>query len=154
MPPCSALLHFSKSISLNKSASLSRASYPKTASWWEDKHCCTWDGVECDKNTSLVVGLDLTSSWLFGDILSNSTLFFLPNLRRLNLVDNWFSGSLIPSEFGNFKSLTHLNLFDFGFSSQISFEISQLSSLVSLDLSKNGFLIKAPVWKRVIGNLT
>ena len=101
-----------------------------------------------------MVGLDLTSSWLFGDILSSSTLLFLPNLRRLNLVDNWFSGSLIPSEFGRFKSLTHLNLSDSGFSGQISVEISQLSSLVSLDLSKNGFLIKAPVWKRVIGNLT
>ncbi|KAK4594449.1 hypothetical protein RGQ29_018221 [Quercus rubra] len=161
MPPCSALLHFSKSFSLNKSASLSLASYPKTASWREDKHCCTWDGIECDKNTSLVVGLDLSSSWLFGNILSNSTLFFLPNLRRLNLADNWFSDnwfsrsdSGIPSEFGNFKSLTHLNLSDFGISGQIPFEISQLSSLVSLDLSKNGLLIKAPVWKRVIGNLT
>ena len=159
MPPCSALLHFSKSISLNKSASLSDTSYPKTASWREDKHCCTWDGVECDKNTSLVVGLDLSSSWLFGNILSNSTLFFLPNLRRLNLTDNWFTDnwfnrSLIPSEFGNFKSLTHLNLSDSGFSGQIPSEISRLSSLVSLDLSKNGLLIKAPIWKRVIGNLT
>nr|XP_023880673.1 receptor-like protein 9DC3 [Quercus suber] len=120
----------------------------------EDKHCCSWDGVECDKNTSHVVGLDLTSSWLFGHILSNSTLFFLPNLRRLNLADNDFNGSLIPSEFGNFKSLTHLNLSFSAFSGQISFEISQLSSLVSLDLSWNWLSIKAPVWKRVTGNLT
>ncbi|KAF3954476.1 hypothetical protein CMV_020180 [Castanea mollissima] len=154
MPPCSALLHFSKSFSLKKSASVYHPSYPKTASWQEDKHCCTWDGVECDKNTSLVVGLDLTSSWLYGNIHSNSTLFFLPNLRRLNLADNHFNDSLIPSEFGNFKSLTHLNLSYSVFSGQIPFEISQLSSLVSLDLSKNGLLIEAPVRKRVIGNLT
>ncbi|KAK4541686.1 hypothetical protein RGQ29_033229 [Quercus rubra] len=75
---------------------------------------------------------------------------------RLNLADNDFNGSLIPSEFGNFKSLTYLNLSYSVFSGQIPFEISQLSSLVSLDLSKNGGLlvIKAPVWKRVIGNLT
>ena len=103
----------------------------------EDKHCCTWDGVECDKNRSHVVGLDLSSSWLMGHFHSNSTLFFLPNLRRLNLADNWFNDSLIPSKFGNFKSLTHLNLSDSIFSGQIPFEISQLSSLVSLDLSKN-----------------
>ncbi|KAK4594452.1 hypothetical protein RGQ29_018224 [Quercus rubra] len=155
MPQCSALLHFSKSFSLKEFASGYDPSYPKTASWQEDKHCCTWDGVECDKNTSHVVGLDLTSSLLFGPILSNSTLFFLPNLRRLNLADNWFAVSLIPSEFGNFKSLTHLNLSRSGFSGQIPSEISQLSSLVSLDLSYNRLLvIEAPVWKRVIGNLT
>ncbi|XP_050279537.1 receptor-like protein 9DC3 isoform X4 [Quercus robur] len=154
MPPCSALLHFSKSFSLDKSASAYDPSYPKTASWQEDKHCCTWDGVECDKNKSHVVGLDLTSSWLMGHFHSNSTLFFLPNLRRLNLADNDFNGSLIPSKFGNFKSLTHLNLSNSVFSGQIPFEISQLSSLVSLDLSENGLLIKAPVWKRVFGNLT
>ncbi|KAM3732185.1 hypothetical protein ACB098_11G041100 [Castanea mollissima] len=153
MPPCSALLHFNKSFSLEKSVSEYHPSYPKTASWQEDKHCCTWDGVECDKNTSLVVGLDLTSSWLYGNILSNSTLFFLPNLRRLNLADNDFNDSLISAEFGNFKSLTHLNLSYSVFSGQIPFEISQLSSLVSLDLSKNELLVKAPVWKRVIGNL-
>nr|POF21815.1 putative inactive leucine-rich repeat receptor kinase xiao [Quercus suber] len=87
------------------------------------------------------------------------TLFFLPNLKRLNVADNWFTDnwfdrSLLPSEFGNFQSLTHLNLSDSGFSGQIPSEISRLSSLVSLDLSKNRHLIKAPVWKRVIGNLT
>ncbi|XP_050279945.1 receptor-like protein Cf-9 homolog isoform X1 [Quercus robur] len=154
MPPCSALLHFSKSFSLDQHASDAQTSYPKTASWREDKHCCSWDGVECDKNTSHVVGLDLSSSWLMGHIHSNSTLFFLPNLRRLNLADNWFNLSLIPSEFGNFKSLTHLNLSLSVFAGQIPFEISQLSSLVSLDLSENELLIEAPVWKRVIGNLT
>ena len=101
-----------------------------------------------------MVGLDLSSSWLMGHFLSNSTLFFLPNLRRLNLADNHFNDSLIPSEFGNFKSLTYLNLSFSVFSGQIPFEISRLSSLVSLDLSKNELLIEAPVWKRVIGNLT
>ena len=125
MPQCSALLLFSKSLSLSESASsINVGSYPKTASWQEDKYCCSWDGVECDKNTSHVVGLDLSSSWLMGHIHSNSTLFFLPNLRRLNLADNWFNLSLIPSEFGNFKSLTHLNLSLSVFAGQIPFEIS------------------------------
>ena len=48
----------------------------------------------------------------------------------------------------------YLHLSDSIFSGQIPFEISQLSSLVSLDLSKNELLIEAPVWKSVIGSLT
>ena len=129
-------------------------SYPKTASWNEDKDCCSWDGVVCDQTTRHVIGLDLSCSWLNGSIHSSSTLFFLPHLRSLNLAGNNFNRSLISSQFGNFKSLTHLNLSLSIFSGQIPSEISQLSSLVSLDLSKNGLLIKALVWKRVLGNLT
>ena len=50
--------------------------------------------------------------------------------------------------------MTHLNLSYSRFSGEIPYEISQLSSLVSLDLSDNILSIKTPVWKRVIGNLT
>ncbi|KAL4607791.1 hypothetical protein ACB092_09G200400 [Castanea dentata] len=130
-------------------------SYPKTASWKEDKDCCTWDGVLCDQTTRHVIGLDLSCNWLRGPIHSNSTLFFLPHLRTLNLAGNCFSGSLISSEFGNFKALTHLNLSYSCFSGKIPYEISHLSSLVSLDLSINDeLLIETPVWKSVIHNLT
>ncbi|KAL4607782.1 hypothetical protein ACB092_09G200000 [Castanea dentata] len=130
-------------------------SYPKTASWKEDKDCCTWDGVLCDQTTRHVIGLDLSCSWLSGPIHSNSTLFFLPHLRTLNLAGNCFDPSLISSEFGNFKALTHLNLSYSCFIGKIPDEISHLSSLVSLDLSLNDrLLIETPVWKRVIHNLT
>uniref|UniRef100_A0A2N9GIG1 Disease resistance R13L4/SHOC-2-like LRR domain-containing protein n=1 Tax=Fagus sylvatica TaxID=28930 RepID=A0A2N9GIG1_FAGSY len=163
MSPCFALLQFKKSISLHSSASpplyrpiydMCEVSYPKTASWMEDKECCSWDGVECDKTTGHVIGLDLGCSWLNGPIHSNSSLFFLHHLRRLNLAGNLFNHSLLPSKFGKFKSLTHLNLSYSGFSGQIPYEISQLSSLVSLDLSYNRLLIETPVWKRVVDNLT
>ncbi|XP_030930661.1 receptor-like protein 7 [Quercus lobata] len=129
-------------------------SYPKTASWKEDKDCCSWDGVECDNATRHVIGLDLSCSWLSGSIHSNTSLFLLRHLRSLNLAGNDFNYSLIPSEFGNFKTLTHLNLSHSGFLGKIPYEISQLSSLVSLDLSYNGLLIETPVWKRVVDNLT
>ncbi|XP_050247136.1 receptor-like protein 7 isoform X1 [Quercus robur] len=171
--PCSALLHFSNSLSLDRSASPSLDttdsyygsfrpntqmcynSYPKTASWKEDKDCCSWDGVECDNATRHVIGLDLSCSWLNGSIHSNSSLFLLRHLRSLNLAGNFFNHSLIPSEFGNFKTLTHLNLSHSGFSGKIPYEISQLSSLVSLDLSYNyPLIIETPVWKRVVDNLT
>ncbi|XP_050245772.1 receptor-like protein 9DC1 [Quercus robur] len=162
--PCSALLHFNSSLSLHRSASPSYYasriqmcdnSYPKTASWKEDKECCSWDGVECDQTTRHVIGLDLSCSWLNGPIHSNSTLFFLPHLRTLNLAGNCFNESLISPEFGKFKTLTHLNLSYSCFSGKIPNEISHLSSLVSLDLSLNDeLLIETPVWKRVIHNLT
>ncbi|KAM3740694.1 hypothetical protein ACB098_08G118600 [Castanea mollissima] len=157
---CSALLHFNHSLSLNESASppfcenaytiniqMCENSYPKTGSWKEDKDCCTWDGVVCDNSTRHVIALDLSCSWLYGSIPSNSTLFLLRHLRSLNLAGNDFDLSLISPEFGKFQSLTHLNLSNSLFSGEIPYEISQLSSLVSLDLSYN-------VWKRVIGNLT
>ncbi|KAF3967777.1 hypothetical protein CMV_008248, partial [Castanea mollissima] len=132
-------------------------------SWKEDKDCCTWDGVVCDNSTRHVIALDLSCSWLYGSIPSNSTLFLLRHLRSLNLARNDFDLSLISPEFGNFQSLTHLNLSHSRFYGEIPYEISQLSSLVSLDLSYNGnpyarwpltLSIETPVWKRVIGNLT
>ena len=171
--PCSALLHFNQSLSLHRDASarldtsayssvydrsnidMCGNSYPKTASWKEDTDCCTWDGVVCDQTTRHVIGLDLSCSWLRGPIHSNSTLFFLPHLKTLNLAGNCFNESLISSEFGNFKTLTHLNLSFSCFFGKIPSEISHLSSLLSLDLSLNGrLLIETPVWKRVIHNLT
>ena len=170
---CSALLQFNNSLSLESSAcrpviysfnSFNRSvsnvqsknkkscetSYPKTASWKEDKHCCSWDGVECDKNTGHVIGLDLSYSRLKGAIDSNSTLFLLRHLRTLNLAGNDFYPSLLSSEFGQFKSLTHLNLSCSHFTGQIPSEISQLSSLVSLDLSHSyGLSIETPVWNNL-----
>ncbi|KAM3730602.1 hypothetical protein ACB098_12G099600 [Castanea mollissima] len=89
--------------------------------------------------TGHMIGLDLSCSWLYGTIHSNSTLFVLHHLKRLNLARNDFNHSLLPSEFGQFKSLTHLNLTYSSFFGQIPYEISQLSSLVSLDLSENHF---------------
>ena len=157
--PCSALLHFSYSLSVHRDASPSfdtpriqmcENSYPKTASWKEDKDCCTWDGVVCDQTTRHVIGLDLSCSWLYGAIHSNSTLFFLRHLTSLNLAGNDFSRSLISSQFGNFKSLTHLNLSNSMFSGKIPYEISHLSLLLSLDLSYNDWLvIQTPVWKNL-----
>ena len=148
---CPALLQFNHSLSLHRDASqMCAISYPKTASWKEDRDCCTWDGVVCDQTTRHVIGLDLSCSWLYGPIHSNSTLFFLRHLMRLNLDGNDFSGSLISSEFGKFKTLTHLNLSYSLFSGKIPYEISHLSSLVSLDLSYNyGLLIETPVWKNL-----
>uniref|UniRef100_A0A2N9HIT6 Leucine-rich repeat-containing N-terminal plant-type domain-containing protein n=1 Tax=Fagus sylvatica TaxID=28930 RepID=A0A2N9HIT6_FAGSY len=114
-------------------------SYPKMKSWKADSDCCSWDGVTCDPENGHVVGLNLTNSWLNGRLNSNSTLFSLRHLHKLNLALNNFSSSTIPSQFGHLARLTHLNLSHSFLSGQIPSEISWLSNLVSLDLSYNYF---------------
>ncbi|KAF3446426.1 hypothetical protein FNV43_RR11605 [Rhamnella rubrinervis] len=139
----SALLQFKKTLSLNSSASVECdeyfgiTSHPKTASWKEGTHCCSWDGVICDGLKGDVIGLDLSCRWLHGKIHFNSTLFRLPHLQKLNLAHNDFSDSPISSGFAKLSSLTHLNLSYCLFTGPIPSEISQLSKLVSLDLRNN-----------------
>ena len=104
----------------------------------------------CDQTTRHVIGLDLSCSWLNGSIHSSSTLFFLLHLKTLNLAGTYFNFSEISFEFGNFKTLTHLNLSYSMFSGKMPLEISHLSSLVSLDLSYNfGLLIETQIWNNL-----
>ncbi|KAG5628838.1 hypothetical protein H5410_000555, partial [Solanum commersonii] len=81
-------------------------SYPKTLSWNKSTDCCSWDGFHF-----------------------NSSLFQLSNLKRLDLSYNDFSGSLISPKFGEFPSLTHLDLLLTSFTGLIPAEISHLSRL-------------------------
>ncbi|KAH0733747.1 hypothetical protein KY285_009454 [Solanum tuberosum] len=109
--------------------------YPKTSSWNTSRDCCSWDGVVCDDITGHVIELDLSCSGLVGTIDSNSSLFQLSHLQRLNLSWNDFSNSHISPAFSKFSSLTHLDLSDSNFSGQIPSEISHLSKLHSLRIS-------------------
>jgi len=112
-----ALLQSKESLVINESASYDPSAYPKVASWrvnGESVDCCSWDDVECDRDTGHVIGLDLSSSCLYGSIESNSSLFHLVQLRRLNLAENDFNNSKIPSEIRN---LTKLNYLDLSFNS-------------------------------------
>ncbi|KAM5556504.1 hypothetical protein ABKV19_024072, partial [Rosa sericea] len=111
----SALLQFKQSFTIDASASGLEGAYPKVLSWKQaqggnNTSCCTWDGVECDEHTGHVIGLDLRSSCLYGSIHSNSSLFSLVHLQRLNLADNHFNYSQIPTSIRNFPRLTHLDL--------------------------------------------
>ncbi|XVF07279.1 hypothetical protein REPUB_Repub06bG0124700 [Reevesia pubescens] len=114
-------------------------SHPKTDSWKEGTDCCEWDGVTCDNGKGQVIGLDLSCSWLYGSFPSNSSLFHLSHLQKLNLALNNFNFSNMSSEFGRFASLVYLNLSSTSFSGKVPSQISHLSKLVSLDLSGNDY---------------
>ncbi|KAJ6303411.1 hypothetical protein OIU77_017314 [Salix suchowensis] len=152
-----ALLQFKQSLAINESASFDPSAYPKVASWkvdGESGDCCSWDGVECDRDSGHVIGLDLSSSFLYGSIDSNSTLFHLVHLRRLNLADNDFNNSEIPSEIRNLPRLFDLNLSMSLFSGQIPAEILELSKLVSIDLGLNSLKLQKPGLQHLVEALT
>ncbi|PRQ35777.1 putative leucine-rich repeat-containing, plant-type, leucine-rich repeat domain, L [Rosa chinensis] len=141
-PPChddeiSALLQFKQSFVIKMSASSYEGAYPKISSWKSNSNCCSWDGIECDEETHHVIGLDLSSSYLYGSINSNNTIFRLVHLESLNLADNDFDFSQIPHTIRNFPKLRYLNFSFSGFSGQVPSEVSQLTKLSSLDLSQN-----------------
>ncbi|XP_055819082.1 receptor-like protein 9DC3 [Solanum dulcamara] len=101
----------------------------RTLLWNKSTDCCSWNGVHCDDTTGQVIELDLHCSQLQGKFHSNSSLFQLSSLERLDLSYNNFTGSLISPKFGEFSSLTHLDLSSSSFTGVIPVEISHLSKL-------------------------
>ncbi|MFS8014082.1 putative leucine-rich repeat domain superfamily [Helianthus anomalus] len=116
---CSLLFQFKESMSIHKSASDDSRAYPKVRS--------------CDR-----AGLEQQLSvW---PISSNNSLFNLIHLRTLNLANNDFSSSQIPSGIGRLSQLINLNLSYSFFSGEVPKQISHLRNLVSLDLTENYML--------------
>ncbi|KAL4271797.1 hypothetical protein GQ457_13G029670 [Hibiscus cannabinus] len=99
--------------------------------WDLHSDCCSWEGVSCD-SLGHVIGLDLSYKNLFGSFHS---IFDLHHLRRLNLAGNNFNTTMLSYGFGKLQNLTHLNLSSSCFHGQIPVELSNLTRLVSLDLS-------------------
>ncbi|CBI38642.3 unnamed protein product, partial [Vitis vinifera] len=104
----SALLQFKQSFLIDGHASGDPSAYPKVA-------------ISC----------------LYGSINSNSTLFSLVHLRRLDLSDNDFNYSQIPFGVGQLSRLRSLDLSSDRFAGQIPSELLALSKLVFLNLSAN-----------------
>ncbi|MED6164208.1 hypothetical protein PIB30_087479, partial [Stylosanthes scabra] len=149
----SALLQFKEAFLISEFASYNPFSYPKTLSWIPATDCCFWDGIECDELTGHVIGIDLSSSQLYGSMDPNSTLFLLVHLQSLDLSDNDFNHSQIPAKIAELSQLRNLNLSHCNentFSGEVPPQISQLSNLLSLDLRS---YILPPLSYDVINNL-
>ena len=152
----SALLEFKQNFVVSQHASDDPFAYPKATTWkseGEGSDCCSWEGVECDKDTGHVIGLDLGSSCLYGSINSSSTLFLLVHLQRLDLSDNDFNYSNIPFGVDQLSNLRSLNLSSSRFSGQIPFELFVLSKLVFLDLSQNQLKLQKPDLRNLVQKL-
>ena len=127
--------------------------------WNSSIDCCDWIGVDCDNN-GFVIGLDLSGELISGGFDNRSSLFSLQSLQKLNLASNYFN-SVIPSGFNKLVMLSYLNLSYANFVGQIPVEISQLTRLVTLDLSSpssyflgQGLKLENPNLQSLVRNLT
>lgn len=108
----------------------------KLLSWNSSTDCCSWEGITYDGDAGHVIGLDLSSQSLSGEVNDSNSLFNLTYLEYLNLADN-YNLHFNTTRFDQLISLTYLNLSCSGLRRQIPIEISRLTRLVSLDLSEN-----------------
>ncbi|KAL6133792.1 hypothetical protein ACLB2K_066025 [Fragaria x ananassa] len=125
-----SLLSFKNSLVFDSSSS------SKIITWNSSTECCSWLGVTCSTNGS-IVGLDISSESISCNIDDSSSLFQLEHLQSLNLAYNDFNGSSIPSAIGKLASLRYLNLTYAFYSGQIPIEVAHLTRLTVLDLSSN-----------------
>ncbi|KAF3512332.1 hypothetical protein F2Q69_00001506 [Brassica cretica] len=112
-------------------------------------HSDNSNGVWCDNSTGAITKLQL-SDCLSGTLKPNSSLFSLHHLRYLNLSENNFSSSSLPSEFRNLKKLEVLSLSSNGFLGQVPSSFSNLNTLSVLSLSDNDLTGSFPL----VRNLT
>ncbi|XP_070676777.1 receptor-like protein 7 [Malus domestica] len=131
-----SLLHLKNNLTFDDLGSLVSSQF---VSWDSSTDCCSWIGVTCSSNGS-VVGLDISSQHISGGIDSSSSLFDLQHLQSLNLADNSFvEGSRIPSAIGKLTNLRYLNFSDNHYFGKIPFEISRLTRLEILDISQSSY---------------
>ncbi|KAG5243776.1 leucine-rich repeat receptor protein kinase TDR [Salix suchowensis] len=98
----------------------------------EKVQACSWSGVKCNKNSIVVIALDLSTKNLGGEYQGSSSVY------------NSFSGQLPVGIF----NLTNLKVFDISrnnFSDQFPEGISGLRNLVVLDAFSNSFSGRLPV---------
>ncbi|XP_050156537.1 receptor-like protein EIX1 [Malus sylvestris] len=120
------------------------------ASWVveEGSDCCSWTRVVCDHITGHIQELHLNGSYFhpYSDSYDfdsdscfsgkiNPSLLSLKHLNYLDLSNNCFIGTQIPSFLGSMTSLTHLDLGYSFFDGVIPHKLGNLSSLRYLNLS-------------------
>ncbi|XP_074337555.1 receptor-like protein 6 [Apium graveolens] len=146
-----ALLQFKQGFEISKTASHAPSAYAKILSWKlqgnTSKDCCSWEGVYCDQQTGHVDSLDLSSSFLYGSIDSESSLFpFQENLLKLETRN-------FRSLVGNLTNLIQLNLSMVNITSMVPASLNNLFFLSSLGLRGCGLYGEIPVGIFLLPNI-
>ncbi|GKU87157.1 hypothetical protein SLEP1_g1601 [Rubroshorea leprosula] len=106
-------------------------------------YSCSWSGVKCNKNSTIVIGLNLSLMNL-GGVLSGRQFSVFPELSDLNISYNSFSGQL-PVGIFDLTSLRSLDISRNNFSGSFPGGVSGLPNLVVLDAFSNSFSGPLPV---------
>ncbi|KAK7828829.1 leucine-rich repeat receptor-like protein kinase tdr [Quercus suber] len=104
---------------------------------------CSWSGITCNSNKTIVIGLDLSMKNLSG-VMTGKQLGVFTELVDLNLSFNSFSGQL-PVEIFNLSNLNILDISRNNFSGHFPGGISGLKNLVVFDAFSNSFSGPLPV---------
>ncbi|VVA99235.1 unnamed protein product [Arabis nemorensis] len=125
---------------------------------YDDETPCSWTGVICTELGNLntpdmfrVTSLVLPNKQLLGSV--SPSLFSIPNLRILDLSNNFFHGSL-PDSVSNATQLRVLSLGNNNVSGVLPDRISNAASLQLLNLSTNALTGKIPQSLSLLKNLT
>ncbi|OIT38110.1 PREDICTED: leucine-rich repeat receptor-like tyrosine-protein kinase PXC3 [Nicotiana attenuata] len=110
---------------------------------------CSWAGISCSSNNSMVERLDLSGFRLQGNVTLISEL---KELKWLDLSHNNFQGS-IPLSFGNLSMLQYLDLSFNKFGNSIPSELGKLKNLKALNLSNNWLTGVVPIELKGLENL-
>ncbi|KAF5742057.1 leucine-rich repeat receptor-like protein kinase TDR [Tripterygium wilfordii] len=106
-------------------------------------YACSWSGVKCNKNSTIVIGLDLSVKNL-GGFLSGKQFSVFTELVDLNLSQNSISGRL-PAGIFNLTNLRSLDISKNNFSGDFPSGIFSLQNLVVFDAFSNSFSGSLPV---------
>ncbi|CAN4113159.1 unnamed protein product [Withania somnifera] len=126
-----------KSEILDISNSLSDWFLPSSSTNNDTVFACSWSGVKCSVNGSMIIGLDLSVKNLVG-IFSEDQFSVLTDVVELNLSYNSFSEKL-PVGIFKLSKLRILDISRNNFSGRFPNGISNLDSLVILDAFSNSF---------------
>ncbi|KAF3680548.1 hypothetical protein T459_18933 [Capsicum annuum] len=138
-PFTQALLSLKSEI-LDNSSSLSDWTLPSDDA--KKIHACSWSGVKCNENGSMIIGLDLSVKKL-GGVFSENQFSVFSELVELNLSYNSFSGEL-PVGIFKLSNLRSLDISRNNFSGYFPNGVSNLDSLVILDAFSNSFIGPLP----------
>ncbi|KAL9233937.1 hypothetical protein vseg_008869 [Gypsophila vaccaria] len=107
-----------------------------------DIAACSWSGVSCNNNSTMVVGLDLSGKGLSGE-LSGKQFHVFADLVTLNLSHNQFSG-MFPGLVFNLTNLRSLDISRNSFTGHFPNGVSGLKKLVVLNAFSNSFSGELP----------